>query len=178
MFGLFGTLFGGGYNEFCSDPTIINKKNRLFSELKRKLDKNKYLLTFDYLYKMCSEKNILEIHKEIIEIDEKIKYLESKSKDIEPVWKICSTLLAIFIPISAFINFKTISSIMNIAEDKLKLLFCIIVFGVYIAMVLLFIAFINIQNVKLYNYRLYSRVLVYLLDEKKNPMNSEININQ
>lgn len=111
------------------------------------------------LYRICEKKQNDQIDGEIIEVEEKIKYLEAKGKDVETIWKICSTFLAILIPISAIISFDTIEKLVEIDNNILKLLFVGGVIVSYLFFVLLFVSFINIQNVKLYNYNLYKRVL-------------------
>lgn len=159
---IFTTLFGGGYNLFYSDPVQIDTKqeNKIFLPSKNKI------LTFEYLYNICFNMNDKEIEKNLLVIEEAINYLESKERDVGTIWKICTAFLGIFIPVSAYVSFSSISNLLQISENILKIFFCLFILILYIIYFLLFVAFLNTKNIKMYNYRLYKRVLLQIKEKK------------
>ena len=125
--GIFGTLFGGGYGFFSPDPVQTDtrqdasKKNKLFLPSKFKI------LTFEYLYDICFDMSKKDIEKNLVVTEEAINYLESKERDVGILWKVCAAFLGIFIPVSAFISFSSISNLLQVSENVLKIFFCLLI---------------------------------------------------
>lgn len=163
MSGIFTTLFGGGFTGLPSDPVRKKRKITISFQLPSAFN----LSTYEELYKRCIGMNLNEIKKNIATTEEKLNYLEMKRKDVDIIWKICSTFLGVLLPISAYISFPLVAAITKISEEKLKLLLVGIVLILYGGYFLLFVAFLNIQSIKFYNYRLYRRVLLEVQKEKK-----------
>lgn len=165
--GIFRTLFGGGYESFPSNPIPAYfspdenvKKFKLF------LPSEFRILTFEYLYDICFEMNSREIEKNLVVTEEAINYLESKERDVGMIWKICAAFLGIFITLSAFISFSSISDVLEISENILKIFFCLFILMLFIIYFLLFVAFLNIQHIKMHNYKLYKRVLLHIKENR------------
>ncbi|MBD5470130.1 MAG: hypothetical protein HDR19_03165 [Lachnospiraceae bacterium] len=174
--GIFGTLFGGGYGFFSPDPIQIDPRQDASKKIKIFLPSKFRILTFEYLYDICFDMSNKEIEKNLVVTEEAINYLESKERDVGTLWKVCAAFLGIFIPVSAFISFSSISILLHVSENVLKIFFCLLILSLYIIYFLLFVAFLNIQHIKMHNYKLYRRVLLHI--KEKHPRVKEFNREQ